>query len=172
MIVALGTGAMKEEAPFSALLNWLGKTHFRDLVVEPCLVELSLLCNFLDQSHDSIITVDGINIGLEIHHGQMITTYISIFGDHGLLSIPGISYPAFAANWLDFIRETGLQNCFSQHLTVEFDYQANGYCLMGLFVKSGLDVLSPEALMSSIDFYAQSRCIDLSKPSSRALSKA
>jgi hypothetical protein len=164
MIMTLESIAMKETASFSALLSWLGKTPFHNLVVEPCLAELSLLCNFLDQWHASLITADSINIGLEIHHGPKIATDISIFGDQGLLSIPSINYPAFATNWLDFIGETGLRNCFSPHFVVEFDYQASGYCLMGLFVKCGLDTLSLEALMSSIKFYAQSRRIDLEKP--------
>ena len=164
MIMTLESIAMKETASFSALLSWLGKTPFHNLVVEPCLAELSLLCNFLDQWHASLITADSINIGLEIHHGPKIALDISIFGDQGLLSIPSINYPAFATNWLDFIGETGLRNCFSPHFVVEFDYQASGYCLMGLFVKCGLDTLSLEALMSSIEYYAKSRRIDLEKP--------
>jgi hypothetical protein len=162
--VALKKAGMKETALFSALLSWLGQTPFRDLVVEPCLADLSLLCNSIDQSHVSTITTDGINIGLEVHHGPKIATDISIFGNQGLLSIPSINYPAFATNWLDFIGEMGLQNCFSPHLIVEFDYQASGYSLMGLFVTSDLDALSLEALMSSIEFYAQSRRIDLKNP--------
>lgn len=164
MIVVLGKAVMKEAAPFSALLSWLGQTPFRDLVVEPCLADLSLLCNSIDQSHVSTITTDGINIGLEVHHGPKIATDISIFGNQELLSIPSINYPAFATNWLEFIGEMGLQNCFSPHLIVEFDYQASGYCLMGLFVTSGLDALSLEVLMSSIKFYSQSRRIDLKRP--------
>ena len=164
MIVALGKAVMKETAPFSALLSWLGKTPFRDLVVEPCLADLSLLCNSIDQSHISTISADDINIWLEIHHGPKIATDISISGNQWLLSIPSINYPAFATNWLDFVGEMGLQNCFSPHLMVEFDYQASGYCLMGLFVTPGLATLSLEALMSSIKFYAQSRRLDLKNP--------
>jgi hypothetical protein len=129
MIMALWTEGINEASHFSAPLSWLGKTPFRDLVAEPCLAELSFLCNFLDQSHDSIVTADGVNIGLEIHLGPKIATDISIFGDQGLPSVPGINYPTFAAIWLDFIGETGLQNSFSQHLAVEFDYQDSGYCL-------------------------------------------
>jgi hypothetical protein len=164
IIVALKKAGMKETAPFSALLSWLGQTPFRDLVVGPCLADLSLLCNSIDQSHVSTNLTDGINIGLEVHHGPKIATEISIFGNQGLLSIPSINYPAFATNWLEFIGEMGLQNCFSPDLCLEFDYQANGYCLMGLFVRSGLDALSLEALMCSIKFYSQSRRIDLKKP--------
>ena len=161
--------AMKETASFSALLSWLGKTPFRNLVVEPCLADLSLLCNFLDQWHVSLITANSIAIMLEIHHGPRIAADVSIFGDQELLSIASINYPSFATNWFGFIGETGLRKCFSPHLIVELDYQDSGYSLMGLFVKCDLDTLSLEALMSSIEFYAQSRRIDLEKsPSSLA----
>jgi hypothetical protein len=160
------TMGTERAASFTALLSWLEKTTFRNLMVEPCATDLGLLCNLLDLSHASLITSNTINIGLEIHHWRKGVTDISIFGGHELLAIPGINYPSFATKWPDHVGVSGLQKCFPSNLVVEFDHQDSGYRLMGLFQICDLKTLSLEAIANAIKFYAQSRRLDLGRSAS------
>lgn len=115
----------------SALIHWLRQSPFSNLVLDDRYSSLESLNSLLDNSQAG--SREHQTMGIEIHHDDPGQADFGIFGDLSLTAIESISYPSGIQQWFDQIKAKSLEHSFPQKFWLEFDSDASGYRLMGLF---------------------------------------
>ena len=113
------------------------------------------LCGLVDAKNSNISSC----LLLEIHQANHGLIDLSLRGGHSLLRIPGITYPSFALNLVEYLKKS--YPTMDKNIIVEFDRIGNTYKLMGIFQKYKDECHDLGCVVDSIEYYAYLRKSEL-----------
>jgi hypothetical protein len=142
---------MGNDPSLSSLLDWLGSQSHNKMLSQVSIESMRHLCRLVDTKNSNISSC----LLLEIHHANHGLIDLSLRGGHSLLSVPGISYPGFAFDLVDYLKRN--YPTIDKNIGVEFDRVGNGYKLMGFFQKYTDECHNLACALDSIEHYAYLR---------------
>jgi hypothetical protein len=151
-------GAKANSVTYYSLLKWLLNTPHRNLVSPACMDHAEQLFLLIDES---IICNDAAWLILEVHQREKRVTDISLFGKHGLLTVPITDRPKFSTLWPEYIQGQQKGSQCDADIWAEYDHTEAGYAFMGFFESCSSHDRDLAILSDWISFYIQCRELEL-----------
>jgi len=142
---------MGNDPSLTSLLDWLSSNSYNQILSHASIDSMRDLCRLVDAKSLIISSC----LLLEIHQANHGLIGVSLRGGHSLLSIPGISYPSFAIDLVEYLAKN--YPTIDENIGVEFDRIGNGYKLMGFFQKYTDECHDLACVLDSISYYAYLR---------------
>jgi len=146
---------MSNDPCLSRLLDWLGSQTYNKIITHASMESMRHLCGLVDAKNSNISSC----LLLEIHQANHGLIDLSLRGGHSLLRIPGITYPSFALNLVEYLKKS--YPTMDKNIIVEFDRIGNAYKLMGIFQKYKDECHDLGCVVDSIEYYAYLRKSEL-----------